>query len=126
VLGPGDALVVGGGAPMGQAASASQMGCFETEWLARPENPVVAARASMRGVGIECDRRRRQGCALMKAKKRVPGCEAGNPTILLRTGSVAIEFRCDGTPVRRKIIRTGRESGEYRLGLPEYGCFALR
>jgi hypothetical protein len=34
------ALVVGGGAPMGQAASASRMGRFETEWLARPENPV--------------------------------------------------------------------------------------
>src|SRR6202007_272661 len=30
--------VVGGGAPMGRAASASQMGRFETEWLARPEN----------------------------------------------------------------------------------------
>src|ERR1700747_418293 len=30
--------VVGGRAPMGQAASASQMGRFETEWLTRPEN----------------------------------------------------------------------------------------
>src|SRR5229473_3530522 len=30
--------VVGGGAPMGRAASASQMGRFETEWLARPKN----------------------------------------------------------------------------------------
>ena len=32
--------VVGGGAPMGRAASASQMGRFETEWLAQPENLV--------------------------------------------------------------------------------------
>src|SRR6478672_4666836 len=30
--------VVGGKAPMDQAASASQMGRFETEWLAGPEN----------------------------------------------------------------------------------------
>jgi hypothetical protein len=30
--------VVGGNAPMGRAASASQMGRFETEWLTRPEN----------------------------------------------------------------------------------------
>jgi Transposase DDE domain group 1 len=35
---------VGGSAPMGQAASASQMRRFETEWLARPEN--LAALAS--------------------------------------------------------------------------------
>src|SRR5580692_7996146 len=30
--------VVGGQAPMGRAASASQMGRFETEWLTRPQN----------------------------------------------------------------------------------------
>jgi Transposase DDE domain group 1 len=30
--------VVGGGAPLGRAASPSQMGRFETEWLSRPEN----------------------------------------------------------------------------------------
>src|SRR5712691_11602231 len=35
--------VVGGGAPLGRAASASQMGRFETEWLARPENPATLA-----------------------------------------------------------------------------------
>src|SRR6202158_1771929 len=35
--------VVGGGAPMGRAASASQMGRFETEWLARPENLATLA-----------------------------------------------------------------------------------
>src|SRR5258708_11338206 len=31
--------VLGGAAPMGRAASASQMGRFETEWLVRPESP---------------------------------------------------------------------------------------
>src|SRR5712675_3008252 len=39
--------VVGGGAPMGRAASASQMGRFETEWLVRPEN--LAALADLPG-----------------------------------------------------------------------------
>ncbi len=37
--------VVGGGAPTGQAASASQRGRFESEWLTRPEN-----------LGALCDR----------------------------------------------------------------------
>jgi hypothetical protein len=35
--------VVGGGAPMRRAASASLMGRFETQWLARPENLVALA-----------------------------------------------------------------------------------
>jgi hypothetical protein len=35
---PARRWVVGGKAPMGQAASASQRGRFETEWLAGPEN----------------------------------------------------------------------------------------
>src|SRR6185312_2128324 len=35
--------VVGGGALMGRAASASQMGRFETEWLAQPENLTTLA-----------------------------------------------------------------------------------
>jgi hypothetical protein len=49
--------VVGGGAPMGRAASASQMGRFETEWLARPEN--LAALADLPGQWIETVHRRR-------------------------------------------------------------------
>src|ERR1700738_4121383 len=43
--------VVGGRAPMGQAASTSQMGRFETEWLARPEN--LAALADLSGLWID-------------------------------------------------------------------------
>src|ERR1700738_5264188 len=39
--------VVGGAAPMGRAASASQMGRFETEWLVRSDN--VAALADLPG-----------------------------------------------------------------------------
>jgi hypothetical protein len=35
--------VVGGVAPMGRDALANQMGCFETEWLAGPENLAALA-----------------------------------------------------------------------------------
>ena len=49
--------VVGGGAPMGRAASASQMGRFETEWLARPEN--LAALADLPGCWIDAVHQRR-------------------------------------------------------------------
>src|ERR1700726_199947 len=42
---------VGDGAPMGRAASASQMGRFETEWLAQPQN--FAALADLPGQWID-------------------------------------------------------------------------
>jgi hypothetical protein len=49
--------VVGGRAPMGQAASTSQMGRFETEWLSRPEN--LAALADLPGLWIDAVHKRR-------------------------------------------------------------------
>jgi hypothetical protein len=49
--------LVGGRAPMGQAASASEMGRFETEWLTRPEN--LAALADLPGWWIDSVHRRR-------------------------------------------------------------------
>src|SRR5882724_12061312 len=49
--------VVGGRAPMGQAASTSQMVRFETEWLARPEN--LAALADLPGLWIDAVHKRR-------------------------------------------------------------------
>src|ERR1700731_1603421 len=49
--------VVGGGAPMGRAASASQMGRFETEWLARPEG--LATLADLPGNWIDTVTQRR-------------------------------------------------------------------
>jgi DDE family transposase len=49
--------VVGGRAPMGQAASASQMGRFETEWLTRPAN--FATLADLPGQWIDTVHRRR-------------------------------------------------------------------
>jgi len=50
--------VVGGKAPMDRAASASQMGRFETEWLARPEN--LAALADLPGQWVDAVHKRRQ------------------------------------------------------------------
>jgi hypothetical protein len=50
--------VVGGNAPTGRAASASQMGRFETEWLVRPEN--LAALADLPGQWIDTVHQRRQ------------------------------------------------------------------
>src|ERR1700693_3309454 len=49
--------VVGGKAPMGRAASASQMGRFETEWLARPEN--LAALTDLPGRWVDTVHKRR-------------------------------------------------------------------
>src|SRR5882724_6666537 len=49
--------VVGGNAPMDRAASASQMGRFETEWLARPEN--LAALADLPGQWVDAVHQRR-------------------------------------------------------------------
>jgi hypothetical protein len=49
--------VVGEGAITGGAASASQMGCFETKWLSRPEN--FAALADLPGQWINKVHRRR-------------------------------------------------------------------
>src|SRR6266852_7412866 len=49
--------VVGGKAPMDRAASASQMGRFETEWLTRPEN--LAALADLPGRWIDAVHKRR-------------------------------------------------------------------
>src|SRR6202051_2244740 len=48
---------VGGGAPMGRAASASQMGRFETEWLVRQEN--LAALTDLPGEWIDAVHQRR-------------------------------------------------------------------
>src|SRR6202049_3754826 len=49
--------VVGDRAVTGRAASASQMGRFETEWLARPEN--LAALADLPGQWIDAVHQRR-------------------------------------------------------------------
>ena len=54
---PAKRWVVGGRTPMGQAASASQMGRFETAWLTRPEN--LTALADLPGRWIDTVHERR-------------------------------------------------------------------
>jgi hypothetical protein len=59
--------VIGGRAPMGRAASASQMGRFETEWLARPENLVALAKLS--GQWIDTVHQRRPPIKLIRVRR---------------------------------------------------------
>src|SRR5713101_4984999 len=63
--------VVGGEAPMDRAASASQMGRFEAEWLARPEN--LAALADLPGQWIDANGASRgSSCSIwIRAKARL-------------------------------------------------------
>src|ERR1700674_3907534 len=74
--------VVGGGAPMGRAASASQMGRFETEWLARPEN--LAALADLPCQWIDAVHQRRQ------------------PRVIVGVGS----GRCVAPPISHRRLRS--------------------
>jgi len=48
------------------------------------------ARTSVRGAGIECDKQRRQGCAMTKAKQQVLRATSGNPSILLPAALIAV------------------------------------
>ena len=52
----------------------------------------------------------------MKASDELQPRKAGNPTILLRTEVVGVEFRCRGASMRQKITLT-RRPGECRLSL---------
>jgi hypothetical protein len=67
--------------------------------------PATDRRVGLTEAAVRCDRQRRHRCALMKAKQRIPGCEAGNRRFAAH-GIGWIKFRCDSTPVRRKIIRS--------------------
>ena len=87
--------VVGGGAPMGRAASASQMGRFETEWLTRPVN--LAALADLPGQWIDAvhQRRHRRGSSCstwIRARARPTASRKAAPTTAI-SGAPAIT-RC--------------------------------
>src|SRR5271166_3161836 len=74
--------VVGGKAPMDRAASASQMGRFETEWLAGREN--LAALADLPGRWIDAVHKRRQPrvalCSIwIRAKARLTAHRKATP-----------------------------------------------
>jgi hypothetical protein len=75
--------VVGGKAPMDRATSASQMGRFETEWLAAPEN--LAALADLPGQWIDAVHKhvsRGSSCSVwIRAKARLTAHRKAAPAM---------------------------------------------
>jgi hypothetical protein len=55
------------------------------------------------------------GVRLEHGKPTSSALQAGRPDDLAATAAIAIKFRCNGTPVRRKIMFADRKSGECRL-----------
>jgi hypothetical protein len=95
--------VVGDKAPMDRAASASQMGRFETEWLAGPEN--LAALADLPGQWIDAVHKRRQprvvvldrgsSCSIwIRAKARLMAHRKAAPTMVISAAPVIIRCSC--------------------------------
>jgi hypothetical protein len=78
--------VVGGRAPMGRAASASQMGRFETEWLTRPAN--LAALADLLGQWIDAVHQRRPPRRSSYAPRTSSGVGIRSPSPRSRRRSV--------------------------------------
>jgi hypothetical protein len=99
--------VVGDRAITGAAASASQMGRFETQWLTRPEN--LAALTDLPGTTM-VEVRLDDG----KPPSSGPARSSISPFWLV-TGAAAIEFRC-GAPRRDGQSRpTDQEPGGCRV-----------
>jgi hypothetical protein len=61
-----------------------------------------AARTSLRGARIECDKQRRQGCAMTKAKHHVLRATRRNPSIPLPAVPIAVRVFCNGGPKTRQ------------------------
>src|SRR5262249_60112078 len=57
-----------------------------------------AARTSVRGAGIECDKQRRQGCAMTKAKHHVLCATRREPIDSAARGTHSGKGFCHGTP----------------------------
>jgi hypothetical protein len=87
--------VVGDRAISGSAASASQMGRFETKWLSRPEN--LTALADLPGQWIDKVRRRRGPKAIIldvdSSESPTPACAGAG---LYGVGSVKRDFPIRG------------------------------
>ena len=88
--------VVGGGAPMGRAASASQMGRFETEWLGQPQNfaasPICRASGSTRCTSG--DRRRRSCSTWIRARARPTATRKAAPTTAISAAPAITHCSC--------------------------------
>ena len=88
--------VVGGKAPMDRAASASQMGRFETDWLTRPKTspllPICRANGSTRCTsGVS----RGSSCSIwIRAKARLTAHRKVAPTMGISAAPVIIRYSC--------------------------------
>jgi hypothetical protein len=102
--------------PIDRGSGVATDGCgnLVADWsVARP------SRASVSGGEVICDERRRQRSAFDAGKATSSRLRGGQPAIFLHRGSAAIEFRCDGNPVRRKIIRMVWNPGNVGLSSRE-------
>jgi Transposase DDE domain group 1 len=73
---------------------------------------------STRGAEIECDRRRRQRCGLMKAKQRVPAPQGEQPIVADAAPPVAGEallLCCHRRRKTRQLCSPAPQSGECRI-----------
>jgi len=93
--------VVGGAAPMGRAASASQMGRFETEWLVRSDN--VAALADLPGQWIDAVHQRRQPKVIV-----LDMASSDSPTYGEQEGSAAAADVCGNLVAHRPATGAAR------------------
>jgi hypothetical protein len=88
--------VVGDGAIAGFAASASQMGRFETKWLCRPEN--LAALADLPGQWIDKVQQRRPPKIIVldwiRARARLTASRKAAPTTAISAAPAIIRCSC--------------------------------
>jgi Transposase DDE domain group 1 len=61
-----------------------------------------AARTRVRGAEIECDKQRRQGCAVTKGSNKFYAPRGGTPSIPLPAAPIAVRAFCHGRPKTRQ------------------------
>src|SRR5712691_7630493 len=111
--------VVGGEAPMDRAASASQMGRFEAEWLARPEN--LAALADLPGQWIDAVHKRRQPRVVVLDMD-----SSESPTYGEQEGSASISAAMRPSPTRRSTNSSKPKAWAMRSGYRPTGSCKTR
>jgi hypothetical protein len=91
--------VVGDGAITGSAASASQMGRFETKWLSRPEN--LAALADLPGQWIDKVHQRRPPKVIVldmdRARARLMASRKAAPTVAISAAPATTRCLCSSS-----------------------------
>jgi Transposase DDE domain group 1 len=116
---PAMCWIVGGGAPMGRAASASQMGRFETDWLARPEN--LAALDDLPGWWIDAVHPRRPPKSIVldmdSSESPTYGAQEGSATMAISVAPATIRCSCSTS----SAIWSGAPCGQATFTAPPAG-----